>query len=78
MKNDDPVKLEDFEKRALRYADALVDLAGRDAFMVYSTRRQILRYVEWFGEIADLGQPLINLANRIAEKFPEEVEERWK
>ena len=24
------------------------------------------------------GQPLINLANKIAEKFPEEVEERWK
>lgn len=78
MKNDDPRELEVYKQRALKYADMLVDLAGRDAFLVYPTRRQILRYVEWFGAIAELGQPLIDLANRIAEKFPEEVEERWK
>ena len=78
MDNQDPAKLETFKQRALEYADTLVDLAGRDAFTIYSTRRQVLRYVEWFGMIANLGQPLIDLANRIAEKFPEEVEERWK
>jgi CHAT domain len=78
MKYGDPEKLEDFEKRALKYADMLVDLAGRDSFIVYSTRRQILRYVEWFGEIAALGQPIIILASRIAARFPEEVEEHWK
>ena len=78
MKIDGPLKPAEFERRALQYADMLVDLAGRDAFMVYSTRRQILRYVEWFGEIANLEKPIIDLANRIAEKFPKEVEDRWK
>jgi hypothetical protein len=77
IKNDDP-ELEVYKQRALEYADMLVDLAGRDAFLVYSTRRQILRYVEWFGTIAELGEPLVELASRIAERFPEEVEERWK
>lgn len=78
MKNEAPEKLEEYSHRALQYAEMLVDLAGRDAFIVYSARRQILRYVEWFGSIANLGQPFIDLATRIAEKFPEEVEERWK
>ncbi len=78
MKKFHPDRLAEYEKRALQYADMLVDLAGRDAFMVYSTRRQMLRYVEWFQAIAYLEQPVIDLANAIAEKFPEEVEDRWK
>lgn len=78
MKDEEYVERHDFVKRALDYANTLVDLAGRDAFIVYSTRRQILRYVEWFKEIADLGHPLNTLANRLAERFPEEVEEHWK
>lgn len=78
MPNNDPKKVAGFTNLARQHADTLIALAGRDAFIVYSTRRQILRYVEWFGAIADLGQPLINLANQLAEKFPEEVEEHWK
>jgi hypothetical protein len=64
------------EQRALRYADALVDLAGRDSYEVYSTRRQILRYIEWYGEISNLA-PAMGLAERIFARFPEEAEEKW-
>lgn len=78
MKTFDPMKLQAFEQHALRYAEMLVELAGRDSFTVYSTRRQMLRYVEWFQEIADLDEPVIRLASRIAAKFPEEVEEIWR
>lgn len=71
-------KPEEAEYRALQYADALVDIAGRNSFEVYSTRRQILRYIEWFGMISELGLPAMRLAERIFRRFPEEVEERWK
>jgi hypothetical protein len=79
MKDDkDRPEPEEAERRALQYTDALVDIAGRDSFEVYSTRRQILRYLEWFRVISDLGNPLIKLAERIFERFPEDAEDRWK
>jgi hypothetical protein len=64
-------------KQALEYTDAFIELAGRNSFSVYSTRRQMVRYIEWFGKIAELG-PLPGLAEEIFEKFPDEVEEAWK
>ncbi|HET9963075.1 MAG TPA: CHAT domain-containing protein [Nitrospiraceae bacterium] len=63
------------ERRAIQYADALVDIAGRDSFHVYSTRRQILRYIDWFGKISNLGNATRQLARNIVQRFPEEVEE---
>ncbi len=66
------------ERLALEHADSLLDLAGRDAFAVYSTRRQIYRYISWYGKISKLGPQFIKLANAIFAKFPEDVEERWK
>jgi hypothetical protein len=74
----DPAHLDDFEKRALQYAYMLVDVAGPDSFPVYSTRRQMLRYVEWFGQIANLGDRTLALAKTLANKFSEDVEQRWK
>jgi len=65
------------ERRALQYTDALVDFAGRDSFEVYSTRRQVLRYIEWFNEISNLGAATV-LAEKIFQRFPEEAEEKWK
>ena len=62
---------------ARRLTDALIELAGRDSFEVYSTRRQIFRYFEWFDKVFDLA-PLVGLAIEVFEKFPEDVEERWK
>jgi len=74
----DPAHLDDFEKRAEQYAYMLVDVAGPDSFPVYSTRRQMLRYVEWFGEIANLGDRTVALAETLANKFSEDVGEGWK
>jgi hypothetical protein len=65
------------ERLALEHADSLIDLSGRDSFEVYSTRRQIFRYIEWFREIADI-EAMIPVAQQVFQKFPEEVEESWK
>lgn len=68
------------EERALRYTDALVDLAGRDTFEVYSTRRQVLRYLEWFGGpegFSDIGPRANALAESIFRRLPEEGKEKW-
>jgi hypothetical protein len=72
------LKPNEAERRALQYADALVDIAGRDSFEVYSTRRQILRYIDWFGEISNFGPSVRALAEKIFQRFPEEAEDRWK
>lgn len=74
--NDRP-EPEEAERRALQHTDSLVDIGGRDSFHVYSTRRQILRYIDWFSEISNL-EPAIGLAEKIFQRFPEEVEEKWK
>ncbi|MDB5261637.1 MAG: hypothetical protein JWQ14_918 [Adhaeribacter sp.] len=66
----------DAHKEALEYTDAFIDLAGRDSFPVYSTRRQMVRYVEWFSKIANLGN-LPVLAEAIFAKFPADVEDAW-
>lgn len=66
------------EKLALEHTDALIDAAGRDAFSIYSTRRQFNRYLRWYGKISQLGAQFTRLANAVFAKFPEEVEERWK
>ena len=65
-------------RRALEHTDTLIDLAGRDSFEVYSTRRQVFRYMKWFAEIAPSLDPLRALAKSIFEKFPDDIEEKWK
>lgn len=62
------------KRRAIQYTDALIDIAGRKTYAVYSTRRQILRYLEWFGEpaaFADLGGNAMSLAEEIFDRLPE-------
>ena len=72
------------EQLAMDHTDALIDIAGRMSFAVYSTRRQIVRYVEWFGtDIQDSPkkqqyQQVIDLATNVFERFPPDVEEAWK
>jgi hypothetical protein len=78
MTPEETEKHNDAKRFALLYTDALIDIAGRDSFEVYSTRRQILRYLEWYSEISDLGAPALNLAEMVFEKFPPEVEDKWK
>lgn len=64
-------------KSAVEHADSLIDIAGRLSFEVYSTRRQIFRYVQWFSDISDMGEAHA-LAEEIFERFPREAEEKWK
>lgn len=64
-------------RRALEYTDLLIDTAGRDSFVVYSTRRQIFRYLGWYPEISSMYEAS-DLANRIFDRFPEEAEDRWQ
>jgi hypothetical protein len=61
------------ERLALEHAQQLVELTGRDSFEIYSTRRQIQRYVEWFAHIAGI-KPLLPLAERILQKLSKEFE----
>jgi hypothetical protein len=49
-------RLVTYAQKAVQRAKDLVDRAGLDAFEVYSTRRQLLRYDDWYAEIADIGQ----------------------
>jgi hypothetical protein len=67
-----------YGRRALEHTVALMELAGRDSFEVYSTRRQIFRYVQWFNEIAPSMDTLIDLAENIFAKFPKDIEGKWK
>ena len=56
------------EQLALDHVDDLVDIAGRRSFEVYSTRRQMRRYFEWFNSFAvsALG-PAVGLARTMLE-----------
>jgi hypothetical protein len=65
-------------RHALEHAEALVSIAGRESFEVYSTRRQIFRYIQWYNEISDLAPETTKLANEVFKRFPPEVEERWR
>jgi len=67
----------ELEDKTLGYARELVAKAGADSFDVYSTRRQILRYVDWYGEVADLGK-VVELAARVTEILPESDCEDWR
>lgn len=66
------------EERALRYAGALVEIAGRDSFDVYSMWRQIHRYLNWFQFITrDFPPPALELAGKVFDRLPEDAEKRW-
>ena len=56
-------------ERAATRAQELRDRAGVSAFALYSTRRQILRYADWYTEIADI-RPLAGTAARILDILP--------
>ncbi len=74
----DAQHIQEAQRRALEYTNNLIDVAGRDAFEVYSTRRQVFRYISWFGKIATLSPALMALAEQIFAKFPEDIEEKWR
>ncbi len=64
------------EKLALEHQDRLTDIAGADSFEVYSTRRQMRRYLEWFEPLTNNGlAQLHGLAERLFDRFPASVED---
>jgi hypothetical protein len=64
------------EAMASAYAEGLVAKAGADSFAVYSTRRQILRYVDWYAQEAELGD-VARLAQVVLGILPETANEDW-
>jgi hypothetical protein len=71
---DGAIKKDDAKKRAIEHTDQLVDISGRRSFTVYSTRRQILRYLEWYNEISQIGGHINSLAEEIFDRFPAETD----
>jgi hypothetical protein len=66
------------DRRAVEHTDQLIDIAGWDSFEVYSTRRQMLRYLEWYNPLTgNYLAALSDLAEQIFNRFPSEVEERF-
>jgi hypothetical protein len=49
-----PESTEIYKNKALQRTQDLIDRAGPEAFEVYSTRRQLLRYDDWYSEIAEI------------------------
>jgi hypothetical protein len=66
----------DAGETARKYARELVAKAGPDSFVVYSVRRQMLRYMDWYGEISDLGG-VVDLAKTLSDVLPETVRDDW-
>lgn len=62
---------------AEEHAYTLIEIAGRGSFEVYSTRRQLMRYKNWYNHIAELGT-LHKVIERVLDAFPEEEENRFQ
>lgn len=76
-KRAEEVRLEEEKRRALEYTRDLVAVAGADSNEVYSTRRQILRYLEWFAEQSDRVKQINALAEAIFMTLPEGIDIQW-
>jgi hypothetical protein len=73
------LKLHDVSNRSEAAAKASTyarELVAKDAFAVYSTRRQMLRYVDWYTNEAQLGD-VVDLAKIVSEVLPETANEDW-
>lgn len=61
----------DAEAKAIASAEKLITIAGWDSFAVYSTRRQILRYLEWYDPLTGRKlAPLMAAAEKVFHCFP--------
>ena len=64
-------------ERAVQRARDLVDRAGPDSFTVYSTRRQIVRYEDWYAEIASI-TAILEPVGRVLAVLPESDRQAWE
>ena len=66
------------ERRAKQHTEQLLEIAGWKSFEVYSTRRQIARYLEWYnGMVPKYFGHLVKVAHEIFDYFPSEVENQF-
>ncbi len=66
-------------RRAQDWSRQLVEQVGPDSFEVYSTRRQLLRYAEWFPKMRDDArlQAVKRAAEQVLAVLPETEERDW-
>lgn len=69
--------LENFAQRALEAARRIVTLTGASSFHVFSTRRQILRYLEWLNELAPGFAPMAGTAEALLTGLPASPQPDW-
>ena len=67
----------DFRKQAVEAARKTLSLAGASSFHVFSTRRQLLRYLEWFNELAPKFNEVSVAAEEALEALPAGEEPEW-
>lgn len=67
----------DWGALAERYAREMVQMARPGAFEIFSTRRQIVRYLDLYAELCRSGglEPAVDIAERVAGLLPAEVPE---
>ena len=76
VRDRDPV--EHFAAKAQNYATELRELAGSRSFEVFSTRRQIARYLEWFNDLAPATvAPIYGTTETVFSLLPESEEPDW-
>ena len=69
---------EDFAATAQNYGTEFVAAAKPTSFEVFSTRRQVSRYLEWFNELTASGfAPISAAAEAVFNLFPESEEPPW-
>jgi hypothetical protein len=66
-----------FQDLAVDAARKIVTLAGASSFHVFSTRRQVLRYLEWLNELAPSMADVTGPAKAVLEALPEGEEPEW-
>ena len=68
IRSDPGLEREAAEKHALHHAKSLLKISDREAFEIASTRRQVVRYLEFFNEFADWRD--VELAEKLLKVFP--------
>jgi hypothetical protein len=64
------IRPDDFPTKAIEAAQMVSSLMGRDSIHIYSTRRQIQRYIDWLGVISDDFRQLEVTAREIISALP--------
>ena len=68
---------DNFSQRALDAAWRIVALTKASSFAAFSTRRQVLRYVEWFNKLARSFATLTGTAEAMLDALPASAQPDW-